>query len=238
MLSLDNVTLLSIAGSNKYVEPTKRAMRHCLKRVSFARTVLFSPEEDDEFENIKIPYLDTALYNKFCVEKLNDYVDTDFCLIVQWDGFVIDTNFWKDEFLDYDYIGSPWASHGFKIGNGGFSLRSKKFLKLSSELKYASDSHLKNGISPTQFVHGTICPEDWFLCVDNADYLHKNNVLFPSPELAYDFSVEHQGVGVLPGHEDKGEWVCKTFNPTKIETYQSFGFHGVFNTAGMKELLK
>ena len=40
-----------------------------------------------------------------CLDHL--YVQ-DFCITVQYDGFIIDPN-WTDEFLDYDYIGF-WAN--------------------------------------------------------------------------------------------------------------------------------
>ena len=65
---------------------------------------------------------------------LKKYIDTDFCLIIQGDGFVIHPENWTDEFLKYDYIGAPWrnlAHYSFiRVGNGGFSLRSKKLLKI------------------------------------------------------------------------------------------------------------
>lgn len=37
---------------------------------------------------------------------------------------------WTDEFLDCDYLGAPWPDRkgGHTVGNGGFSLRSRKLL--------------------------------------------------------------------------------------------------------------
>ena len=52
-----------------------------------------------------------------------------------------DGNRWRDEFLEYDYIGAPWnvpAGSRNNIGNGGFSLR-RKFLEVSSKLRYNPD---------------------------------------------------------------------------------------------------
>ncbi|MBX9777542.1 MAG: hypothetical protein K2Y71_24440 [Xanthobacteraceae bacterium] len=51
-------------------------------------------------------------------------------LMVQWDGYVIDACAWRDEFRQYDYIGArwPWLNDGMTVGNGGFSLRSRKFM--------------------------------------------------------------------------------------------------------------
>jgi hypothetical protein len=42
------------------------------------------------------------------VYELGDHIKTDFALIVHADGFVVHPEMWRDEFLDYDYIGAPW----------------------------------------------------------------------------------------------------------------------------------
>jgi hypothetical protein len=37
---------------------------------------------------------------------------------------------WRDEYLEYDYIGAPWwYKDGMNVGNGGFCLRSTRFLR-------------------------------------------------------------------------------------------------------------
>lgn len=74
-------------------------------------------------------------YDKFAIKELHKYIDTEFVLISQWDGFIIDYNRIKRDFLKYDYIGAPlYKNTGAEIGNGGFSLRSKKFLDTVSGL--------------------------------------------------------------------------------------------------------
>lgn len=223
-MKINNTTLLAIAGKHKYIESTKKALRHCLKQCSFDRVKLFSPTIDNEFEHVETKVLDQSLYSKFCVEELDHYIDTDYCLIVQWDGFIINNQYWNDEFFNYDYIGSPWASYDFTVGNGGFSLRSKRFLSESAKLKYTSNAHIIAGHNPANFLSGNICPEDFFLCYQNKDNLINKGISFAPPELAYQFSVEHQGVGY------------KTFDPQNLSTYKSFGFHGEFNVAAMKEV--
>lgn len=223
-MKLNNVTLVSIVGHPKHLNDTKKAIRHCIKQVDFEKIILLSCEEDSEFETRQIPYLDMSMYAQLCVERLTDYIDTEFCLLVQWDGYIIDTNYWADEFLNYDYIGCPWASWGYTVGNGGFSLRSKKFLDISSSLEYYSDSHIQAGIPSNVFLHGSICAEDFFLCYIHKEHMVKNGIKFPSPELAYQFSVEHQ------------DGKIKQFDPNDISTYKSFGFHGHFNTAAMESI--
>lgn len=69
-------------------------------------------------------------YTRFMLHRLATYVATSHALCVQWDGFVLDGKAWTAEFLTYDYIGAPWPHFydGFNVGNGGFSLRSKRLL--------------------------------------------------------------------------------------------------------------
>jgi hypothetical protein len=81
-------------------------------------------------------------YSKFCLYQLHNYIDTDYCLIFQDDGFIVNPDLWDDRFFNYDYIGTPWPDSLFaggnieKVGGGGFSLRSKKYLKYCSTLPY------------------------------------------------------------------------------------------------------
>jgi hypothetical protein len=69
-------------------------------------------------------------YSRFCLYNLTDWVNSEFCLIFQDDGFILNPNLWNDSFYEYDYIGSPWPLYmgwpeeGKQVGNGGFSLRS------------------------------------------------------------------------------------------------------------------
>ncbi|OOF42549.1 hypothetical protein BKK51_12790 [Rodentibacter trehalosifermentans] len=101
-------------------------------------------------------------YNVFVLYSLDDLIETDFALIVQNDGFVLNGNNWREEFLEYDYIGAPLLYMGrakengviepivnwegclpyyksvpddvFIGQNGGFSLRSKKLLGMPRKL--------------------------------------------------------------------------------------------------------
>lgn len=74
-------------------------------------------------------------YDTFAVKELYKYVDTEFCLISQWDGFILNYNKIKREFFRYDYVGAPfYLTSGDDLGNGGFSLRSKKFLDITAEM--------------------------------------------------------------------------------------------------------
>jgi hypothetical protein len=212
MVNLKNITLISIADK-RYSRKTKMAMKYCEKQAFFFDSILIEKDEINEIS-----------YSKFCINELTNHIKSDYCLVVQWDGFIINGDLWTDKFLNYDYIGSPW---GFpddcrnKIGNGGFSLRSKKFLEISSSIQYEPYNY--ETYTPLQLYDRKIAPEDWFLCYGNYYNLINRGIKFPPIELAYKFSVEHPSQ-------------VKQFNREKLETYKSFGFHGSFNTGAMKLL--
>jgi hypothetical protein len=67
-------------------------------------------------------------YNFLSLFLVPSIVKDDYNIIVQSDGFAVNPEAWTYEFLDYDYIGAvwPWIDPGVNVGNGGFSLRSKK----------------------------------------------------------------------------------------------------------------
>jgi len=85
-------------------------------------------------KNFDIPEIDSIKkYSEFVVKKLYNYIDTEYCLINQWDGFILNFNSFDNNFFNYDYIGADWWwKENTAVGNGGFSLRSKKFLEICS----------------------------------------------------------------------------------------------------------
>jgi hypothetical protein len=132
------------------------AIKYCLQSCEFSKVLFFTDKEFD-LENIsllKIPKITTKhQYSLFVLKELNRYIDTDFVLIIQWDGFVVNPDSWRSEFQDYDYVGAKWFWHsdGLNVGNGGFSLRSNRLLQALSEdavpvsvesLRYGEDSFI------------------------------------------------------------------------------------------------
>jgi hypothetical protein len=90
-----------------------------------------------EVNNYRINALNSlSAYSDFVINVLPHFIEEDYCLIIQWDGFVVNAAAWIDDFLAVDYIGAPWPASmgGNLVGNGGFSLRSKKFLNTSKKL--------------------------------------------------------------------------------------------------------
>ncbi len=120
----------------------------------------------------------TTAYSQFVFKHLPKLIETPFLLIVQWDGYVIDANSWNGNFRDYDYIGArwPWITDGKAVGNGGFSLRSRKMMSAMMESRFPIDDS-KNS--------------DWLVCRTYRPRLEGDFGIRFAPELIADkFSYE------------------------------------------------
>ena len=131
-LDLSQVTLCAVDTANTPL--AARAMALCRRHCAFGESVLIANEPVGggvRFEPID-PLPSRRHYSEFVLRKLHNYVSTPFVLLVQWDGYIVDPNQWTDEFLRYDYIGAPWHWHhdSMNVGNGGFSLRSRRLLEV------------------------------------------------------------------------------------------------------------
>lgn len=176
-LHLPQVTMVAITDRDH--GKTIEAIIKSLKHIQPARTILFSDVylESEWFENILIDPLRSAKkYNEFVTWKLGHYIDTSHILLVQYDGYVLDPSAWSDEFLEYDYIGAPWTyTDDRNVGNGGFSMRSKKLHDI-----LATDPFITVG-----------SPEDEIICRLFRGYLETHHGIKYAPEaLAHRFSFE------------------------------------------------
>jgi len=133
-LELPTVTLCAATSTN--VDATVAAIASSSEQIVFGDVLLLTDSESVEslpcgrIERIA-PLRSARDYSQFMLGQLADHVRTDHCLVIQWDGFVIDPQQWDERFLTYDYVGAPWPqfSDGHDVGNGGFSLRSRKLLE-------------------------------------------------------------------------------------------------------------
>ena len=194
-IELRNITLLATTSVD--VDETQISMRISAHNINFGSLKLLSSKPPSkkypDIEYISIPHMDFNGYSKFIIEDLYKYFNTSHCLIVQADSFVVNSDLWKDVFLDFDYIGAPWSDKievdvGSKklvlelketpVGNGGFSLRSRKLVKECSKINYNSLNY-------------PIKSEDIIIC----HYLYKemldNGIRFAPPNLAAQFSMEN-----------------------------------------------
>jgi hypothetical protein len=156
-------------------------------------------------ETIKIDRIDDSIYNhqisysNFILYHLHRYLDSEFVLLMQADGFILNPAAWDDAFLDYDYLGAPWPQElswvrpGRQIGNGGFSLRSRRLTTLTSKLFYP-------------IAYGGGLHEDFAIGSVAREFLESRGIRYPSVETALRFSIE----------KDSPSWQRPD---------QSFGFH-------------
>ncbi|MCX6715816.1 MAG: DUF5672 family protein [Candidatus Taylorbacteria bacterium] len=131
-------------------------------------------------------------YSHFVISELDKYISTSHVLLIQYDGFILNPSAWSDEFLEYDYVGAPWLVADwsvdkfdfpkellgkFVVGNGGFSLRSKRFLNICTQLT-------------VEGAFKKYHPEDVALSVWNRELLESRGIRFAPVELAKRFSYE------------------------------------------------
>jgi len=125
------ITLVAVDCAHP--ELAAKALARSAAALPVARTLLLT-DRDLVHAGIEVqriaPIRSRAAYSQFVLKQLANSITTDYALVVQWDGFVIDGGAWAEEFWNYDYIGARWphVPGEFRVGNGGFSLRSKKLL--------------------------------------------------------------------------------------------------------------
>ena len=90
MISLDNVTLFCISSDN--VDGALKALQYSMKGINYGAVKLITHEEPDNLpQGIEFSecYEITSIheYNYYCIYNLTRHIDTDYCLLVQPDGF-------------------------------------------------------------------------------------------------------------------------------------------------------
>lgn len=133
-LKLPSVTLAAVTSIA--LDQTARAVAECLAHAEFARVLWISDAPppgsgDPRIEWIRIaPLRSREAYSRFVLQDLGALLASEHVLLIQWDGYILDPSAWRPEFLEHDYIGAPWPQFGdgMTVGNGGFSLRSKRLL--------------------------------------------------------------------------------------------------------------
>lgn len=133
-LQLPSVTLCAATSVN--LTATLAAIRGSMEQVAFGDVILFTEATTLAVPaGVRIvpilPIKSSRNYSEFMIEGIAAHVRTKHCLVIQWDGFVLDPAQWDPRFLDYDYVGAPWPQFkdGHDVGNGGFSLRSQRLLE-------------------------------------------------------------------------------------------------------------
>lgn len=198
-LQLKDVTL--IGADCVDIDRLIKAADKCCANIDFGAVKLLSSLPSIDPRVIKIrPLFDKKEYSQFVLKEIVNYVTTDYMLIFQYDGFVLNPSAWDDEFLKYDMVGASWKFRPEKrTANGGFSLRSKRMMEAirDDESIYLQNDHIIKNFA-----------EDHVLFYIYREYLEKEHGVKIAPEELCDkFAIEAWGV---KDNKYKG----------------SFGFHG------------
>lgn len=128
-LQLPNVTLLCVDCVD--VDRAIAIVEHCKTMVDFGAVKVISNQERN-YPIVKISPLNTlVMYSVWMLTECHKYIDTDYVLIVQGDGWILNPEQWDNDWLKYDYIG-PVFDQEDRVGSGGFSFRSKLLMQATS----------------------------------------------------------------------------------------------------------
>jgi hypothetical protein len=180
-LALPQVTLVAVDTRAPLL--AAQALLRSMAGIDFAKAVLFTHEWTPRrplpgIEIVDIdPITSSAEYSHFMLRLMPGWVRTSHVLITQWDAFVVEPWAWNNNFLAYDYVGAPWPDQpdARAVGNGRFSLRSRRLLAAGMDLRI-DDSH----------------PEDVALCRTYRTLLEREHgVTFAPLALARRFAYEN-----------------------------------------------
>ena len=198
-LQLPKVTLLAMTSVK--IKETIKAMQYSMKGIDFAEAVLIThrkplllPKEITYKHIDKLDHIDR--FNYETVYHMGDYVNTEYALLVHYDGFVVHPEMWQDEFLKYDYIGSPWPlpkegdtttfrdiyGNICRVGNS-VSLRSKRLMDFPRKANVPWVGEEKDG-----FVYYN---EDGFICCKIRHLLEAEGMQIAPLEVAKYFGHEN-----------------------------------------------
>jgi hypothetical protein len=224
-MKFDHITIVYIDGRERDYENGQRVVLKSMHELPGSKGLLLTPSSPidlhSDIEHKEIPKLGYQEYSLFVIYALHQFIDTEFVIIVQEDGWVLNGEAWSDEFINYDFIGAPihlarvtdesgesrvyqgfgWTQFSnnekFKIENvfnGGFSLRSKRFLEAPARFKipYLIPAPIGLGKFPKVLKwedEGN--QEDAQIFLYMRDSLEKVGIKFPTIDIAKYFSFEH-----------------------------------------------
>jgi hypothetical protein len=157
----DQLTIVSVFGHNDGSSAVPSILKS-MEELPGSKGLLLSISKPENLPSTiewrKIFNLTYKQYSVFMMHSLYAFIKTDYCLIVQDDGWVLNGDKFTEEFYQYDYIGPPthcgfqfndtmttiehiflqfnWFEkpNTFVVQNGGFSLRSKRFLEACNNM--------------------------------------------------------------------------------------------------------
>jgi Protein of unknown function (DUF5672) len=205
-----NVTLLGVDCVN--IDRLVDVSQICQRHIEFGDVKLLSSRRSSYGSVVHIHHIASIEeYSEFMMKELDKYVQTSHVLVIQHDGFILNPHSWDDEFLQYDYIGAPWCyTDGLNVGNGGFSLRSKKMLKM-----LADDERIVK-----------LVPEDHHIGRTYRRYLERKGIRFAPESLASQFSIEGN---IKYGWKWNGQFGFHSYEATDLSNWMIFRNTGILS---------
>ncbi len=207
MIYLPDVTLICVTSI--LIKESIQSLIHCANLMRF-KEVKFITHDDITINSVKTErcrkLTSIESYSHYMIYDLYKHVDTDFCLTIQHDGFITNPHLWDPNYLNYDYIGAPWKisndwfldpnGNHVRVGNGGFSLRSKRLLN-TPNYEHIPFSETMHG---NYYKHLNLFSknEDTIICVHNHELYERYNNKFAPFEVALTFSKET----IMPENEN------------------------------------
>lgn len=172
-----------------------KVVAHCLDVMPkgfFKEAKIFHPigvQPNDRFDELAVKsvgkisgiqfFTSSSSSQHLCfLKEVPKELTCDYFISIQWDGFIVRPDLWREDFLDYDYIACPWPLQNIinpnhRVGSGGFCMASKRFAQYWAE-------------------HGDeSIPNDWERGAVNRKKYEDAGFTFAPLELAAKFGKEH-----------------------------------------------
>lgn len=131
-LQLPTVTAICVdcVNANRAI----KVLEHCKSLCDFGAVKLLTHIPTKYEHLVKIKPLNSLIsYSIFMLKEIHKHIDTQHLLVVQRDGFILNTSAWDENWLSYDYIAPLFVQYD-RVGSGGFSLRSKRIMKHMADI--------------------------------------------------------------------------------------------------------
>jgi Protein of unknown function (DUF5672) len=154
MLKLLSITLVMV--ETREHELARLAVEDCLRVAEFGDVVIVT-DKPEQFDGLSCnPRFHTVSdwptkegWARSMWYDIPPLVRTSHILAIQWDAWICDTMMWRDEFLNYDYIGAPWwYKDGKNVGNSGFCLKSTRLARYLAKNRdiYPCDTSIEDDL--------------------------------------------------------------------------------------------
>jgi len=199
-----DITLVAVASN--MIPQTIQSLTTCMNLMDFSKVKFITdtlPKNlPSTIEYIECPKLTYEMNMNYVFKELGQHIDTSHCLLVQYDSWILRPQMWNDDWLEYDYIAPPWPTHFsmrlpsgnfVRVGCGGFSLRSKKFMDIPKRfnldlVEYEGEPY-------------NMWADDWNTCVFYRDFFLKLGIKYASQSVATEFGQEVdmlENIGIYP----------------------------------------